>query len=260
MTFAKGYTPWNRKFNLSRKELEELYWDRKLSLLEIGRKLNLDFKSVQEWMIKYGIPRRNHSEALKIAYKKGRSSYFKGKTPWNKGKPICTNTGRTHFTSEKVKGEKNAFYGKKHTRETREVLSRKISQLWKNPKWVRKVRKNKKPTEPERKLIDIIRKYDLPFKYVGDGSVIIYSLNPDFIEYNGKKKIIEVFGDYWHAKERRVPWHQTEQGRRAIYSQLGYDTLIIWEHELISNKYGKSIREEQIVGRIREFVGESNGV
>ncbi|MHA1437862.1 MAG: DUF559 domain-containing protein [Promethearchaeota archaeon] len=67
------------------------------------------------------------------------------------------------------------------------------------------------------------------YKFVGDGQFIIGGFNPDFININGQKKIIELFGDYWHnrpgAKER-------DKLRLKTYKKYGYKTLIIWEKEL----------------------------
>ena len=70
-----------------------------------------------------------------------------------------------------------------------------------------------------------------PFKYVGNGQVILGGLNPDFINVNSKKQIIEVFGDYWHRRSD-LKYHQSEEGRRETYSQFGYTTMILWEHDL----------------------------
>lgn len=40
-----------------------------------------------------------------------------------------------------------------------------------------------------------------------------------------KKKLIELFGDYWHKGE-------DPQDRINIFKKFGYDTLVIWESEL----------------------------
>jgi len=136
--------------------------------------------------------------------------------------------------------------------EYRRRVTEKVKQRWQNPDYRDKVVKAvlkslmRKPTKPEQKLIDLIKKRNLPFKYVGDGSVIFYGMNPDFIECNGEKKIIEVFGDYWHS-ERADNWKDTEWGKKAVYSQLGYDCLVIWEHEI------KNTAEDEIVERIKTF-------
>lgn len=83
----------------------------------------------------------------------------------------------------------------------------------------------KRPTTPELQVMEIIKDLNLPYRYVGNGEVIISGLCPDFINCNGQKKLIEVFGDYWHKPCE-------EKQRYAMFAQFGYRTLIIWEHEL----------------------------
>lgn len=89
----------------------------------------------------------------------------------------------------------------------------------------------RKPTKPEKQLIEIIEENKLPYKYVGDGSFIIEGLNPDFVNVNGRKRIIEVFGRVWHETLVK-DWHRTELGREMILNSYGYKTLIIWDDEL----------------------------
>lgn len=90
----------------------------------------------------------------------------------------------------------------------------------------------KKPTRPEKYVIDIITKNKLPFDYTGDGKVIISHLNPDFVSNDGSKKIIEVFSRFWHQEYKNVDFKRTEIGRKEIFSIEGYKTLIIWDDEL----------------------------
>ena len=48
-----------------------------------------------------------------------------------------------------------------------------------------------------------------------------------------RKKLIELFGDYWHSKERTgIEPKEHERKRIEHFKQFGFDTLIIWEHEL----------------------------
>lgn len=52
---------------------------------------------------------------------------------------------------------------------------------------------------------------------------------------NGQKKIIELFGDVFHDPKKsyfKVKWDRTEFGTKAIYSQYGFKTLVIWDSEL----------------------------
>jgi hypothetical protein len=75
--------------------------------------------------------------------------------------------------------------------------------------------------------------YPSEWKYVGDGSVVLNGFNPDFINANGEKKIIEIFGDYWHSERvKHRTKEEEEQLRCSRYAEYGYDTLIIWENEV----------------------------
>jgi len=67
------------------------------------------------------------------------------------------------------------------------------------------------------------------YKYVGDGKIFIAGYVPDFISRNKDKKIIELFGDYWHNREDAK---KRDKLRLKTYKKYGYKTLIIWEHEL----------------------------
>jgi len=104
----------------------------------------------------------------------------------------------------------------------------------------------KKPNKPELKLQAILDKY-FPdeWQYTGDGFHIIGGFAPDFTNCNGKKQLIELFGDYWHSSLASPDWHQTELGKIMSYNSLGYRCLIIWEHEL------KDLTEQQIAKKIK---------
>jgi len=93
-------------------------------------------------------------------------------------------------------------------------------------------------------IIQISRPTD--FIYSGDGEIIIGGKNPDWFNVNGKKQIIELFGDYWHSEKiTGRPKEQEEEFYKSHYKEYGYDCLIIWEYEL---KYPDKVRE-----RIRSF-------
>lgn len=74
------------------------------------------------------------------------------------------------------------------------------------------------------------------YKFVGDGSTIIGGKNPDFIYGN---RIIEFFGDYWHAGE-------DPSVKISHFAQYGFKTLVIWEHEL---------KDSDLMDRVIAFTG-----
>ena len=71
------------------------------------------------------------------------------------------------------------------------------------------------------------------YKFVGDGKIWIGYKNPDFINVNGQKKIIELFGDYWHSVGRTGRTKQQEENQRINhFAKYGFKVLIVWEREL----------------------------
>lgn len=83
------------------------------------------------------------------------------------------------------------------------------------------------PTEPEQQLIKFFEENQLPFKYVGDGSLWINDGNPDFIDLLNGRHIIEFVGDTWH---RNLDEYMVE---RAEYFKVeGFETLFIQYEDL----------------------------
>jgi G:T-mismatch repair DNA endonuclease (very short patch repair protein) len=130
-------------------------------------------------------------------------------------------------TKEKLKilnkGKNNPMFGKKCPEH-----SKQLKKLWQTPEYVQNQMKARgiKPNKLELKFNKLLQQF-LPgeYKYVGDGEFILAGKCPDFVNVNGQKKIIELFGDYWHKG-------QTGKNRINLFQQYGYQTLIIWEKEL----------------------------
>jgi very-short-patch-repair endonuclease/endogenous inhibitor of DNA gyrase (YacG/DUF329 family) len=147
-----------------------------------------------------------------------------------KGKIISEETRKK--LSKANKGKNNYMFGKHHSKEAKEKMSEANTEHWQNPEYREKVisnslRANRNlPNKAEKKLDSILQAV-IPneFRYVGNGQVIILGKNPDFINVNGKKQIIELFGDYWHSGE-------SGKERMELFKEYGYSTLIIWENEL----------------------------
>lgn len=106
------------------------------------------------------------------------------------------------------------------------------------------------PNKPETILDELLQaNFPNEYRFNGDYSqgVTLGGLIPDWINVNGKKQVIELFGEYWHdGKRRKVRWKSTEFGRKAVYSQLGFECLIIWTNELKS--------PNEVIDKIRSFV------
>ena len=81
------------------------------------------------------------------------------------------------------------------------------------------------PNKAESALIALFGKNGLPFKYTGNGEVWFGNRNPDFINTNGRKQVIELFGTYWH------PVFDVAD-RTEHYKKYAFGCLVIWEDEL----------------------------
>jgi len=118
---------------------------------------------------------------------------------------------------------------KKNTNKFEKIKNVSLKALKKANKALCKTTR-KYPNKKERLLNKILKGLlGNEYKFVGNGKVLIENFNPDFINVNGQKKIIEHFGDYWH----NLPGYKIRDKKRLkIYRKYGYETLIIWEHEL----------------------------
>lgn len=141
------------------------------------------------------------------------------------------------------------FYGKHHTEKTKQKIrqteigkavsdkTRKRNSLhmlkvWQDPNFVRKQMKasHVKQNKAEKKLDNILQQLiPAEYKFVGDGEFILAGKCPDFLNVNGQKKLIELYGDYWHRNDN-------PQDRIDYFKPYGYSTLVIWEHELKDEK------------------------
>lgn len=192
----------------------------------------------------------------------------KGKPAWNRGKKMKARSAEhcaKHRAGQKKRWEKSEEHVKhsavmkvalscpevrvkmsvaaKFRSNRPEAIERKrIEKIkhWQNLSYKNRVIRatilgnKRKPNKPEKFLDEILQQlFPNEWKYVGDGQVIIGGKCPDFININGQKKIIELFGDYWHGEERTgIPNEQHVKEKMDLFMQYGYHTLIIWEHEL----------------------------
>lgn len=132
-----------------------------------------------------------------------------------KGKPL----------SQKNKdGISKALKGRKFTKEWRKKLSDSAKRKFKNKDFLKQFKESQqqKPNKLEMLINNII--YEYGYEYVGDFSLWIDGKNPDFINKNDKK-IIEVFGDYYHTPEDEII-------RYKHFKKNGYKILFIWEHDV----------------------------
>lgn len=189
-------------WNTSKEDLYKLYWKDNLSGKEIGALFKVSSRTVRRFLKQLNIKIKNPSEALK-------------------GRPISDKS------RENRKGNKNHL-GKKHSEQTIQKLKTSSKEYWQTPKYVQKQMKSRGsfPNKKELYLQDLLNEW-VPntFKYVGDGEFILAGKCPDYLNINGKKQLIELYGDYWHRG-------QNPKERIDLFKSYGYSTLVIWESEL----------------------------
>jgi hypothetical protein len=109
-------------------------------------------------------------------------------------------------------------------------LSLSKKRLYKDPEWVKRWSEkiNASPNIPERNLINLFEKYNLPLKYVGDFSLWIDGKNPDFIS-SDSRLIVEYHGVFHNQTKFNVPYHRTKQGTIDFYEKRGYKIHVVEE-------------------------------
>lgn len=159
--------------------------------------------------------------------------------------------GRKAPLEERQKMSK-AQKGRKHSEKVKNKIRMATTKTWANMSEKDKtcrVKKSLQCQSPNTKEAQLMLLLDELFpgewKFVGNGQVIISGKCPDFININGQKKIIELFGDYWHYGE-------DPQDRINIFKPFGYQTLVLWERELLDI--------EQTKIRINDFARVGYGI
>lgn len=112
--------------------------------------------------------------------------------------------------------------------------------------YIKKLQKGlkKHPNNKEQILNRILKElFPNEYRFVGDFSFVLGGRSPDFMNINGQKKLIELYGDYWH-NPNYFPNIQTSQQRIDFFRKYGFETLIIWESEFKNiQKLEKKIKE-----------------
>lgn len=130
--------------------------------------------------------------------------------------------------SEEHKG-KISKANKNPSRETR----KKMSEATKNrpAEIIRKMFRRRIPTSLEKKFQSIVDKYNLPYKYVGNGSFLIERYSPDFINTNDKKIAIEVYARYYKLRNNKTI-EKWKKEREKVFNVYGWEIIYFDETEV----------------------------
>ena len=110
----------------------------------------------------------------------------------------------------------------------RKILSELLSK--RNQQGLMRIESKKLPTKPEKFIKDNFKNV---LKYTGNSAFWVTSKgqhkNPDFVHVNPKvKKIVEVFGDYWHAPKEK-------KQIITLYKAIGWQCHVVWESHIKLN-------------------------
>jgi NUMOD3 motif len=96
------------------------------------------------------------------------------------------------------------------------------------------------PNGLERRVLGVIDRHDLGFRFVGGGTTFIGGKVPDFMGTGKRRLLIEVAGNYWHSPVEM-------KARQDLFGRYGFKTLVLWESEM------NTMGDEEIARRIRAF-------
>lgn len=230
----KGFEETVNQWRYDPLELRSLYLDKKFSLLKISKMAGVSFTAVRHALIREGITaRKRNTQGLRYLSEETKNKIGLANSGVRNG-----NYGKKFSLEEKEhlrkiglgrKLPKEAYIKASMTRINKGLSKGDLNPMSK-PENVRKwiIANKLKPNKAEIKLKEIIDKvapgeYDLN---VDGHALILRGKIPDFVNIRGRAKLIELFGDFWHRGED--PNH-----RISLFKESGYDTLVIWEHELI---------------------------
>ena len=229
--------------------LLHLLWDERKTYNEMAEILGCSSPTIQRLLLRSGI--RSEGQLLNNSNRKGRRLCGRSM----KGRPHSPEHNRKVW--ETVKNNpchgfwKSSGRFKRNPQAASEAAQISNAKRWSDPETKAKVLKNvmkavnAKPNLTELRLQSMLdQHFPREWKFVGNGEVIIGGKLPDFININGKKQIIELFGIFWHNLFDTAV-------RTNHFRQYGFKTLIIWEDELENE--AKLVKKVKAFTRRKEY-------
>jgi very-short-patch-repair endonuclease len=235
----------DRHRKIKTEKVVSLFNEGNVTLTEIARKLNCCVESIRKHLKKAGV---FNAEIIKDRARQRLSEVRKKNNPMKNAESVekLRESARKVWLREDYRESQSRKHkGKKHNPRTIEKIRIWMlthPEVWYGKlspeEWLKRTFKsrNVRPTSLEKRLMEICESHNLPYRYVGDGSLWIGGLNPDFI-HNEKNVVVEVLGRYWHSNEEA-------QERAHKFRNCGFECITIWEEELCSSS------DEDIVRRL----------
>jgi len=239
--FRKGNIPWNKGVPHSLESIE------KMRLANAGKHRNPETE-FQKGSIPWnkGIQHRPETIAkLKGRHTNPKTEFKAGHRPTEETRKKQSESAKRRF-SDPAEREKQS---KRKTGKKSPVHSARMKKRWQEESYVerQKLARDMKPNKAELTLGDLLgRLFINEYRYVGDFSFFLGGRCPDFMNVNGQKKLIELYGDYYHDQEI-FPDTMTPEERISHFKDYGFNTLIVWEKELND--------EPQLIEKLQAFHG-----
>lgn len=147
--------------------------------------------------------KESHMYGNKKGFKKGqpapKTAFKKGHTSWLKGKKGYTNAGS---------------FKKGHT-----------SLLTKEH--IKKILRRRKMSSLEIRVNNVVKKNNLPYRFVGNGKFFIERKNPDFVNTNGEKIAVEVYCRRHKENLRGLNVDNWKKDRSKLFAKYGWQIIFI---------------------------------
>jgi len=234
---------WMNKYGIKSKTvqitkdgLEDLYIRKRLSMSRIASMYNVTSATILNKLRKYKLKTRTSSEAgknnphparrkIKIGKEALEKLYWEETLSQKEIGDILNCDQTTVAKWMKIWSIKSRTYKESATPITHEK-QQKMQQCL-----------HRKPTRPEQCFIEIIKKNQLPYRYTGNGDVMIGAKNPDFFNTNGNKVVIEIFGEVYHSPlftfMNEIGYSRTYKGTMEHYKKYGLKCIVFWDRDVL---------------------------
>lgn len=196
-----------------------------------------NYQQGKEYQRRYREQHRAKRIAYLREYHRKNKEFLNAKTREYHKKHKDTNKTKKHQYYVDVEQSRRRQRGvaPRNSPEHRLKLKKNAMKLWGNFEWARAHLKKYRtsPNKIESRIIELIKREQLPLKFVGNGDMWIQGRCPDFIHLN-KKMVLEVFGEFWHNPKLnpRVSESKTESGTIEHYKRAGYDCRVVHYHDI----------------------------
>jgi len=140
-----------------------------------------------------------------------------------------------------MKGHCGVYEHKLNSKEQNAKIREATRRNWQDPEFAKMMieAQHRKPNKAEKKLDKFLQEIFLKEYQINVNAEVMTLVGkcPDFVNVNGQKKLIEMNGDWWHGPGITGRTKEEEEKQRIdLFAKEGYQTLIVWEHELEDTK------------------------